>query len=40
MASLIPNPNSNPKQVFLRNGAAMVVMRTANAKLVEWDLKD
>jgi len=26
--------------VFLRNGAAMVVMRTANAKLVEWDLKD
>ena len=26
--------------VFLRNGAAMLVMRQANQKLVAWGLKD
>ena len=26
--------------VFLRNGAAMLVMRQANRKLAEWGLKD
>ncbi len=26
--------------VFLRNGAAMIVMRLANRKITEWGLRD